>query len=307
MSDLTIDLRAVDAFMVRHGRLLDRRRLGLLLGNAARQQVLAALAAYRNPDGGYGSGIEPDLRAVDSYPVGALHAFEVFEEILPATTPAASELCDWLSTVTLPDGGLPFAGTIEDRTGSAPWWTDADSSVSSLHMTCCIAAIAHRVARGDPAVRDHPWLERATQYCLRTIAARREPEHAMELRYALNLLDAIKHTVPRTESELARLARFIPASGVVAVEGGTDDEAMRALDFAPTPDSALRAFLAPDVIGRELDRLIAERQPDGGWRPDWAAFSPAAELEWRGWVTVRAMSLLSANGRLPAAPMIEPR
>lgn len=304
---MTIDLRAVGAFAVLNARLLDRRRLGLLLGHTSPHQALAALAAYRNPDGGYGSGIEPDLRAIDSYPVGALHAFEVFEEILPATTPAASELCDWLSTVTLPDGGLPFAGTIDDRTGCAPWWTDADSSVSSLHMTCCIAAIAHRVARGDPAVRDHPWLERATQYCLRTIAERQEPEHAMELRYALNFLDAIKHTVPQAESELTRLARFVPASGVVAVEGGTDDEAMRALDFAPTPDSALRAFLSPDVIERELDHLIAGQQPDGGWRPDWAAFSPAAELEWRGWVTVRAMSLLSANGRLPAAMALERR
>jgi hypothetical protein len=304
---MTIDVPNVDVFAVLNARLLDRRRLGLLLGNTSRHQVLAALAAYRNPDGGYGSGIEPDLRAIDSYPVGALHAFEVFEEILPATTPAASELCDWLLTVTLPDGGLPFAGTIENLAGCAPWWTAADSSVSSLHMTCCIAAIAHRVARGDPAVRDHPWLERATQYCMRTIAARQEPEHAMELRYALNFLDAIKHTVPQAENELARLARFVPASGVVAVEGGTDDEAMRALDFAPTPDSALRAFLSPDVIEGELDRLIAEQQPDGGWRPDWAAFSPAAELEWRGWVTVRAMTLLSANGRLPAAPTLQPR
>jgi hypothetical protein len=302
---MTIDLRAVDAFTVRHARLLDRRRLGLLLGSTSRHQVLAALAAYRNPDGGYGSGIEPDLRAIDSYPVGALHAFEVFEEILPATTPAAAELCDWLSTVTFPDGGLPFAGTIEDLTGCAPWWTAADNSVSSLHMTCCIAAIAHRVARGDSAVRDHPWLETATQYCLRTIAARREPEHAMELRYALNFLDAITQTVPEANSELARLARFIPASGVVAVEGGTDAEAMRPLDFAPAPDSALRALLSPDVIEHELDRLITEQQPDGGWRPDWAAFSPAAELEWRGWVTVRAMSLLSANGRLSSAPMLE--
>jgi hypothetical protein len=34
----------------------------------------------RNPDGGYGWGLEPDLRSVTSQPVGAMHAMEVFAE-----------------------------------------------------------------------------------------------------------------------------------------------------------------------------------------------------------------------------------
>lgn len=41
--------------------------------------ALAALSAYRNPDGGYGWGLEADLRARESQPGAALHAFEVFE------------------------------------------------------------------------------------------------------------------------------------------------------------------------------------------------------------------------------------
>ena len=57
--------------MASHARLLDRRRLELLLDGGEPTAVLAALEAYRNPDGGYGWGLEPDLRATESQPGGA--------------------------------------------------------------------------------------------------------------------------------------------------------------------------------------------------------------------------------------------
>src|SRR5918998_2522417 len=103
------DLNAARAFMAGHARQLDRRRLELLLGESDPAPVLTALEAYRNPDGGYGWGLEPDLRAPESQPGGALHAFEAIADAAPATTPRSAELCDWLESVTRPDGGLPFA------------------------------------------------------------------------------------------------------------------------------------------------------------------------------------------------------
>ncbi len=48
----------------------------------------------------------------------------------------------------------------------------------------------------------------------------------------------------------------------------------------------------------ELERLAAEQQPDGGWPVDFASYSPAAALEWRGYMTVRAISILQRNHRL---------
>ena len=59
---MKIDVHAAASFMAMHGRVLDRRRLQLLVGEANPGDVLAALDAYRNPDGGYAWGLEPDLR-----------------------------------------------------------------------------------------------------------------------------------------------------------------------------------------------------------------------------------------------------
>jgi hypothetical protein len=56
----------------------------------------------------YGWGVEPDLRSPESQPAAAHHAFEAFKEMAPATTSHAVALCDWLNSISLQDGGLPF-------------------------------------------------------------------------------------------------------------------------------------------------------------------------------------------------------
>lgn len=296
---MAIDLNDAAAFLVRHGRLLDRRRFELLLGRGSPDAVLAALDGYRNPDGGFGWGLEPDLRAPESQPAGALHAFEVLAELGPATTPRSAQLCDWLETITLPDGGVPFALPVADGRGSAPFWVSADPAVSTLQSTAFVAGVALRVADHDRAVAEHAWTARAVSYCLGEIERLEEAPHAIELAFAIGFLDALSDTRPaEAEALLERLGRFIPEDGVVPVAGGSPDEAIRPLVFAPLPGRPTRRLFTAEVIEADLDRLAAGQQEDGGWRVDFASYSPAAELEWRGYETVHAVTVLRANGRL---------
>jgi hypothetical protein len=297
-SIMTADLSAASAFMATHARLLDRRRFQLLVGEADAGSVVAALDAYRNRDGGYGWGLEPDLRSPESQPGAALHAFEVFEDISPATASQSVGLCDWLESIALPDGGLPFALPVTSAAGCAPFWVQADATVSSLQITAVVAAAAHRVAASDPEVAAHPWLERATRYCFAAIEAMTDTPFALELAFAVQLVDAASTSHPEAVGLLDQLATRVPSSGMVHVAGGLDDEMMRALDFAPTPGGPARSLVAPDVIDAELQRLIDQQEDDGGWMVDFASYSPAAALEWRGHMTVRALSILRRNARL---------
>ncbi len=150
-----MDIDKASDFMAMHARTLDRRRFELLTGAGDRAALSAALNAYRNPDGGYGYGLEPDLRSRTSQTGPALHAFEVFEELAPVTAPEAVALCDWLESVTLPDGGIPFALPMPDPAGCAPFWAGADTLTSSLQITAVVAAMAQRVAVHDEAVAKH--------------------------------------------------------------------------------------------------------------------------------------------------------
>jgi hypothetical protein len=295
---MTVDLHAARDFVATHARILDRRRLGLLLGDEDSRAVLAALDGYRNPDGGYGWGLEPDLRARESQPGPALHAFEVFAEVGPVITPRAEELCDWLGSISLQDGGLPFSLPIENTAGCAPWWAGADDSASSLQITAIVAANAHRVGRHDPAVANHPWLASATEYCAESIRNLERSPQAYELAFAAQFLDAAEDAVADAPGLLRRVGRHLPSDGVVGVQGGTENEALRALDFAPLPDGPMRELIDPDVIASELLRLEQEQQADGGWPYEPRTFSPASALEWRGCVTVRAVWILQHNATL---------
>jgi hypothetical protein len=294
---MTVDLSAASEFMASHARVLDRRRFELRAGRTDPAAVLAALDGYRNPDGGYGWGLEPDLRSPESQPGAARHAFEVLEDIAPAVAPQAATLCDWLDSITRPDGGMPFVLPLSMTAGSAPWWTAGDQSGSSLQITSVTAAAAHRVAAHDPAVAAHPWLEHATDYCLRAIESVDRPPFAFVLAFSIDFLDALHDSHPQEAEPLLRhLSTFIPDDGTLRVQGGTEHESLRPLDLAPFPGRRARSLISDEVIAADLERLAGLQQDDGGWIVDYLKISPAGSLDWRGHATVRAIDILSRNG-----------
>ncbi len=292
---MTVDLAGAADFLAGSARVLDRRRFDVLFGDGGPDPVLAAVDGYRNSDGGYGWGLEPDLRSRTSQPGGALHAFEAFADVAPVVTPRARELCDWLDGVTLPDGGLPFALPVPDPAACAPFWASADSATSSLQITGVVAAVAHRVASFDAEVAVHPWLARATEYCLGAVRALGPEPHAMVLAFAAQFLDAAAPSTPAAAALVDEIRPHVPADGLLHVAGGADDEFMRPLDFAPFPGGPARSLFDPGLVEAELERLAAEQRPDGGWTVEFASYSPAATLEWRGHRTVNALTLLRAN------------
>lgn len=298
---MSIDTGRAAAFLTAHGRVLDRRRFELATssGNEATASAAAAIAAavdaYRNADGGYGWGIEPDLRAPESQPAGALHALEAFAEA--GSTPHTWALFDWLQSVTLPDGGLPFALPLSDPTGCAPFWYQTNPDESSLQITAAVVNQGLRVAKTDPNLANHPWLAAATEYCFRTIGAIAEAPFAYVLSFALQFLDTATDTYPEAHRLLRHLAPFVPSNGAVPVAGGAEGETLHLLDFAAEPGRPLRALLDDRAVTADLDRLESGQQPDGGWSVDFTSYSPAAELEWRGYSTVGAVAVLRMNDR----------
>jgi hypothetical protein len=281
--------------MATHARTLDRRRFELIDGGGDPAGALAALDGYRNPDGGYGWGLEGDLRSPESQPAAALHAFEVFAQT--GRAPQAATLCHWLDEVSLPDGGLPLALPMTITAGSGPWWAGADAAESSLQITSVVAARAWRAAEGDPAIANHPWLARAAAYTLERIAGLEQSPGGYVLAFCIQFLDAVHDDRPEAAGLLERMAAFVPSDGHVPVHGGEASETLRPLDLSPEPGAPSRALLAGEVIEADLDRLAGGQQDDGGWTVDFVSRSPAGKLDWRGYATVAAVEVLRENGR----------
>lgn len=297
---MSFDIELAASFLARHGRVLDRRRFALITGEATPETcgaVLAALDGYRNTDGGYGWGIEPDLRAPESQPAGALHSLEAIADAGPETADTTPGLLDWLERATLEDGGLPFALPIANPVACAPFWAHPNPGESSLQITAAVTAQAHRAAHFDSRINEHPWLARATRYCFDAIASINEAPFAYVLSFALRFLDAACDTHPEAIDLLRDLGKFVPADGAVPVAGGAEGETLHLLDYAPAAGRPVRDLLDEQAVTRDLDRLEHGQQTDGGWAVDFDSYSEAATLEWRGYATVSAVSILLANGR----------
>jgi len=286
-------LDAAAGFVWRTARLLDRHRFAHLFLDGDRAPVLAALAAYQNPDGGFGNALEPDLRGPASQPEPVEVAFGVLDEVDAMDHPMVAAACDWLVTATTPDGGVPFVLPSAAEHPRAPWWETQPDPPANLVPTAAIAGLLHkhRVA--------HPWLEGATDYSWRAIDAMAETS-PYEVRAVLPFLDHVPDR-DRAEAAFSRVGALTLDQGLVALDPGATGEVHTPLDYAPTPGTMARRLFDDDVIAAHLDHLVASQQPDGGWNVSFPAWTEAAGLEWRAWATVHNLTVLRAYGRLGQA------
>ena len=284
------DLDAAERFLAGNARVLDWRRFERLFREGDATPVRDAVAAYRNPDGGFGHALEPDGRAPGSQPVAVALALQTLHEADAWDSELVLGACDWLERTAPAEGGATFVAASIEGWPHGPWWIPEDGLPPSLLATGLIAGTLHARAV------DHSWLDRATEV-LWSLLERPGGLGPYDTRGALHFL----HDVPdraRAEAALERLRPLI--EDLVELDPDAPGETHGPLDFAPVPDSPARRLFDVATINRHLDHLAAGQREDGGWTFDWLAWSPLAELEWRGSVTVNALVVLRANGRLPA-------
>lgn len=284
------DIDTATTFIATHARVLDQRRFERLFGGGGPAPVRDAVAAYRNADGGFGHALEPDLRDPASQPAATEMAFRLLDETDSWDDDLVRSGCDWLSAVEPGGGGATTVMPSVVRWQHAPWWVPQDPAPVSLIQTGMITGTLH--ARG---VR-HPWLERATETMWERLADVGEIG-AYDMFGILRFLEHVPDR-DRATAVFERVGPLILSRNLVVLDPEAPGEVHSPLDFAPTPDSMARPLFEKRVIDQHLDHLARGQREDGGWMFNWPAWSPAAERDWRGFLTVDSLTTLRANGRL---------
>jgi len=283
---MSIDRASAENFIWSTARLVDRHRYALLFTGGPAEPVVEALRGYRNPDGGFGHGLEPDLRGPASQPAPTLYALEILSEARAGDGELARGARAWIASIADPDGGIPSVLPGFEDYPHAPWFQPEPGSM----LTLGLAAASYAAG-----VTDEEWLPRATDWCWRSIETTEEPG-GYWLKFALAFLDAAPDD-DRARAAIDSLASRVDTAAVAPV-GGVEGETLRPLDLSPRPDSRSRSLVGEEEIEAHLDLVETEQQQDGGWMFDWLAWSPAQTNDWRGNVTIRALTWLRDNGRL---------
>ncbi len=287
----TQQVEKAQLFIWMNARLLERQLFAYLFAGGSRQAVISALKAYQNPDGGFGNALEPDKRSHESQPVDAEVALQILDMTGAYDEPQVCQdmilpLCDFLQSITTPEGGIPLVLPSVRRYPRAPWWDTGDNPPASINPTASIAGllIKHGI--------QHPWLEGAMAYCWKAVAAS-ESTQVHDLMPMIAFLENAPNP-ERAGKELERIVRRIHQAGVVALERQAPGYVQYPTDWAPVPSSFGRSLVDVETMSRHLAYLSERQQPDGGWPLIWEPISPAVGLEWRGWLTVQALRTLQA-------------
>jgi hypothetical protein len=286
----TPDIAAAEGYIVASARLIDRRMFERLFNGGSATPVRDAVAAYRNADGGFGHALEPDCRAPGSQPAAVEMALRLLDQADAWDTDLVRGACDWLTAVAPAEGGSSFVEATLDGWPHAPWWVPEAGHPASMVSTGQICRTLY--LRGF----QHPWLDRATEAMWAMIAA----ATTLEPYDMYGVLAFLQH-VPdrdRAQAEFGRVGQILIDQKLAALDPDEQGETHSPLSFAPDPDSLARVLFDKSVIDAHLDHLAAGQLEDGGWMFNWPAWSPAAERDWRGFLTVEALRTLRANGRI---------
>jgi len=283
------DFDAAAAFIAANARVIDRRRFQRLFGDGDAAPVRDAVAAYRNDDGGFGQALEPDCRAPGSQSLAVEMALRIMDETDAWDEALVRGACDWLAAVAPAEGGVAFVEPTLAGWPHAPWWVAEEGHPASVIATALIAGTLHarRVC--------HPWLDRATELTWTLIDALADPG-PYDMRAVFSFLQRVPDR-DRARNVFGRVSPLILDRNLVTLDPETPGEVHFPLDFAPEPDSLARELFDDATIKANLDHLAQAQLEDGGWMFNWLAWSPAAEREWRGFLTVDALRVLRANGR----------
>jgi len=288
-------------FIETSGRPLEVALLRHGLGESSAEAVMVALIAFQNPDGGFGHGLEPDMRSPASTAIATSIGLRLLVRVgAAARHPTVVGAIDWLDGALDRENGVwPIVGRGVELAPHAPWWTWSDDLSAGwngfrFNPTAEILAHLYHYRAATPA----GVFESAEAGLRRALGEIELLEGAYDLKCAIRLAGA-----DGLPADLAKPLEALVRRSVAAHDPA--DEHASPFDAAATPSSPF-ADLVDGRIEAGLTGLIDSQAEDGGWtwNPEWnwgfvdkKAWADA-HRDWRGWITRENLETLTAYGRV---------
>lgn len=267
-------MKSID-WLMSHGRPLDIARFKYHFENASVSVVLEELRKFQNPDGGFGHGLEPDVRNPDSSPIACWVATELLTEIScwNKQLDIVSDLVAYLSNTQHKEGHW-FKSCIESNNDypRAIWWNyDPDKKTGIYNPSAALYGFLFLVtndfqakkrleeiftyflADGDLEMHDLNVLVRAVQYAWMA---------DMELSDAL--IDKVKKQIRRGCKDFS--------------EGDRLDYVLRPSVFFPNFHLPFFSDFV-DILKLESVWLMETPNADGTWPVPWNWYQFEDEFE----------------------------
>lgn len=301
--DIDSYTRARD-FLLAEARPLERALFCFHFGCTSPVEARNALNAYQNRDGGFGRGLEPDIRLPASSAIATAVAFRHLRQLgVTADDRMVQAAVRWTQQAF--DRRLnrwPFTPAAVDMWPHAPWWTWRQPGAPGFAINPGAELVAHLWHYEELA--DAAFLARVTDETEAMIDTLPERPEMHDLLCVLCLAEtpAVPSVLRSNAADRARRAGLAIVTRDPAQWTGY---AVKPLLLAPYADSLL-ASLLQEALESNLDFEIGRQGSDGAWAPnwDWAGTYPEhwpeAALEWKGVLTLENLLSFRSYGRFPS-------
>ncbi|GAA4883196.1 hypothetical protein GCM10023311_01640 [Flaviramulus aquimarinus] len=283
-------------FILTNARMIERRLFEFYFENGDNTGVFHAVYAYRNPDGGFGHGMEPDTASPESQPLFSVMALETLDEV------------GYLNADLIQKDFMPYFERITTENGGIPWMFKPISSYpceehfKTVKEWAALSTTAPLLGILEKYNLNLPWMKKAEQFVWSEIDRIKEkhvfcylciPRWLMFLKYTRNQ--------EKAKQTIHDLKHWILADGVLCKDLSDDGWGLygkpHSLNYAPSPKSILSPIFSQETIDADIKTLINRQKSDGRW-DTWYGISEGTKLEWAGIQTLSVLKALKHYDRI---------
>lgn len=255
--------RAMD-FILEYGTNLQRERLLYHFptngGSPDNSNVLAALGHYQNHDGGFGHGLEADLRTKKSTVIATTVALQILDSCSGMGSELANNTLQYLVGQYREHGWQPIHAEANDAP-HAPWWrfNAADSGFQ-----------ANPSAEVLKYLLDNRLMATTTPALLETAMAHLTAE-SLEM-HELLCFGRLYESKALTKAQRMTMLPLLLSHAFRLVNSEPldwEEYCLTPLSVATRPDNVFAEFFA-DLLPLNFQFLIDTQADDGSWSPNWS-------------------------------------
>ncbi len=288
-------LKARD-FILTNARMIERRLFQFHFENDGTEGVFHAIYAYRNSDGGFGHGMEPDTASPESQPLFGIMALETLDEV------------GYLTKEIILNDFMPYFESITTEKGGIPWMFRPKSTYpceghfKTVKEWAALSTTAPLLGILEKHKIDIPWMRKAEEFVWSEFK-RIKDKHVFCYLCIPRWLTFLKYTKSQDKAKntINDLKNWISNNGIIcenkADEGWGLYGKPHSLNYATSTDSILNSIFTKETLESDLETLISNQKEDGRW-DTWYGISEGTKLEWAGIQTLSVLKTLKNYDRI---------
>lgn len=291
-----IDFLKARDFIITNARMIERRLFEFYFANGNKQSVYHAVYAYRNADGGFGHGMEPDTASPESQPLFGIMALELLDEVGYLTKEIIlNDFFPYFDSVTTEKGGIPW---MFKPTSEYP----CEEHFKNVKAWGALSTTAPLLGFLEKYEIDIPWMEKAEQFVWSEFD-RILPQHAYCYLCVPRWLNFLRHTKHQGK---ARIKINALKNALLTIAISNNDKSNQnwglygnphSLNYAPSNKSILYPMFSKETLDSDLNTLISKQKKDGRWATSYG-ISEGSRLEWDGMQTLWVLKVLNNYRRI---------